>query len=81
VAFSNVVNSFGLVLDIIGAVLLWKYGLPESISREGHSYLIMEQEDEAEKLKAARYDRWAKVGLGSIIVGFALQLASNFMSR
>jgi hypothetical protein len=35
---SNGINSIGLVCDIIGAVLIWKYGLPDTISRSGASY-------------------------------------------
>ncbi len=41
-------NSLGLVLDIFGVILLFKFGLPESISREGHDYLITEQVNEEE---------------------------------
>jgi hypothetical protein len=40
------VNYIGLVLDIIGAILLYKYGLPESIDRYGHIHLIVEESDE-----------------------------------
>jgi hypothetical protein len=70
ISCANVVNSIGLLADIAGAVLLWKYGLPEALSREGHSYLILEQTDEAEKAKAARYDWWSRIGLGLLIAGF-----------
>ena len=80
ISCSNIVNSVGLVLDIAGVVLIWLYGLPKSISREGHNYIIMESHDEAEKVKAAKYDCLSKIGLSLIILGFAVQLASNFIS-
>ena len=79
ISCSNIVNSVGLVLDIVGVVLIWRYGLPEPISREGHNYIILESHDEAEKIKAAKYDRLSKIGLSLVILGFALQLASNFI--
>lgn len=78
ISIADWINSLGLLMDIVGAVLLWKYGLPEALSREGHSCLILEQVDETEKAKAASYDRWSRAGLGLLIAGFALQLISNF---
>jgi hypothetical protein len=78
---SNLVNSFGLVFDIIGVVFIWRYGLPEPLSRKGAIYIIAEQTDEAEKAKAAKYDLLSKIGLGLVIGGFLLQLASNFIAN
>jgi len=54
--------SLGLVLDIVGAILVWRYGLPPPIRRGGVSYLMLEQADEAMKEQAARYDRWPILG-------------------
>jgi len=51
---ANGVNSLGLVCDIIGAYLVWKYGLPERLSGAGHLYLVGKT-DEAEIAKAKRY--------------------------
>ncbi len=76
---ATIVNSIGLVFDIMGALLLWKYGLPEPISREGHVHLVLEQVDEDEKAKAKKYDRWSYGGLILLILGFGLQLVSNFL--
>ena len=47
-SISNVVNSRGLVCDIVGALFIWRYGLPEAINRSGAIHLICEQSDEAE---------------------------------
>lgn len=76
---SIAINSIGLGLDIAGAILLWRYGLPESLSREGHDSIVLEQINETEKAKAESYDRWAKIGLGLLISGFVFQLISNFV--
>ena len=73
------INSVGLVLDITGAILLWRYGLPEALSREGHIHMVLEQTDASEIAKAKAYDRWAKVGLGSLVAGFIFQLISNYV--
>lgn len=49
----TIVNDIGLGLDIIGAVLLWKFGLPEAISREGRDYVwIPASEDMVAKARA-----------------------------
>jgi hypothetical protein len=79
VNLSTCINSLGLLLDIVGAILIFKFGLPEPISREGYVHLILEQTDEQEKQKALNYDRWSKLGLSSLILGFCLQLVSNFV--
>lgn len=75
----KLVNSFGLLCDIVGVVLLWKFGLPESISRTGASYFIREETDADEIRKAKRFDRLARFGIWFLIVGFIFQLISNFV--
>ena len=74
-----IINSIGLVLDITGAIFLWRYGLPEALSREGHTYIISGEIDAREAAKAKSYDRWAKIGLSSLVAGFVCQLVSNFI--
>jgi hypothetical protein len=76
---SNIVNSIGLICDIIGAVLVWRYGLPEPISRTGAVHLILEQTDAAEKAKAKRFDCLARCAVALLVGGFLLQLLSNFL--
>jgi hypothetical protein len=78
-SLSNYVNSIGLLLDIVGVVLIWWFGLLEPISRSGAKYLITGQTDEKEKKKAERFHTLSKVGLGLVMFGFVLQLASNFL--
>ncbi|MDD5456572.1 MAG: hypothetical protein PHV30_06015 [Candidatus Margulisbacteria bacterium] len=79
VGLSNILNSLGLILDIVGACMIFKFGLPENINKEGHSHLILEQIDEKEKKKAQNYDSFSVVGLSLLIFGFLLQLISNFI--
>lgn len=76
---SAAISTIGLVLDIIGVMLLWRFGLPEAVSRGGVGYIRLLGEDTAEKTKAARYDLWARCGLWLLIGGFLLQLISNWL--
>jgi hypothetical protein len=76
---SRVLTAAGLALDLAGALLLWKYGLPDSLSRDGSINLICEQKDESEVAKARLYDRWATAALCLISVGFGLQLLATFL--
>ena len=74
---SSIVNSTGLVFDIIGALLIWKFGLPKRINRDGHIYLILETVDDEEIKLAKKFDFWSGVGIGLLVIGFTLQIISN----
>ena len=75
---ANWINALGLTLDIAGVILLFRFGLPPAVDRSGAVHLIAEEADEAEVAKGRRYDFWGRVGLVLILVGFLLQLVSNF---
>lgn len=75
----HVLTAVGLSLDLSGALLLWKYGLPESVSRDGSQALILESRDESQVNKARQYDRWATVGLLMLCSGFGLQLIATLL--
>jgi hypothetical protein len=79
-SLSNYVNSAGLILDIIGAGLLWKFGLPAEITRSGATFLTTEGRDQSEVARARHYDQASSWGFGLLVVGFALQLGSNFLA-
>ena len=78
---SDILSIFGLSANFCGGILLWKYGIPNRVSREGHSYLIFEQIDEREKARARFYDRMSALGLILLIVGFVVQLLDILQSR
>ncbi|KKS07863.1 hypothetical protein A3K01_03905 [candidate division WWE3 bacterium RIFOXYD1_FULL_43_17] len=73
------INSVGLILDIIAGLMLWKYGLPENINRKGEQALLLEGIDEAEKRKAKKYDSYSKIAVILLVIGFFLQLISNYI--
>jgi hypothetical protein len=64
---------------VLGAFLIWKFGLPASIERSGAVHLIAEQRDEEEVKLAKKYDFRSSVGFWLIILSFLFQLASNFL--
>lgn len=79
---ADLVNSAGLLFDIVGAVLIWRFGLPPEVSRSGASYLVVNPDDSvmaATKKMAARYDFLGRLGLALLIFGFFIQIVSNFV--
>ena len=75
---SAVVNSIGLLLDIVGVVLMFRFGLPPDVTRTGAGYLTWGV-DEGEVRKSKLYDRMSWVALALLILGYGLQIASNWM--
>ena len=75
----KLINASGLIFDIIGVLILWKFGLPESISKTGAQFIITEEANEEEIAKAVKYDAFAGIGLIFIITGFILQFISLFV--
>jgi len=72
-------SSAGLVLDIIGVWLLWRFGLPAEVSRRGATYLVTTQVNQDEIAKAKRYERWSWIALGTLTLGFLMQIIGNYM--
>lgn len=79
------VNSAGLVLDILGVVLLFFYGLPSTVERPEAGVFIEypagrtpEETKDREKLWN-RHQCMSRLGLTLLVVGFVLQIVSNHM--
>ena len=72
-------NNIGLLLDIGGVFIIYKFGLPDNVNREGKSVLIIENVDPEEIKKGKKYDNMAAVGILLLIVGFALQIIHNLI--
>ena len=70
-------TSIGLLLDIVGIGLLWKFGLPPDVRRGGVGYLMLEESDPEEAAKAEKYDRYGRLGLGLLVLGFMLQFVGS----
>jgi hypothetical protein len=70
---------FGLIADIIGVVMLFKYGLPEIERTGGAQKIITSEVDKSAIDREAKYDRNGKIGLLLIVFGFALQFVSSLI--
>jgi hypothetical protein len=66
---------FGLALDIAGACLMFRFGVPAypQRARAGQSHLLLEEDDPEEKQRVERADRIAKLGIVLLVAGFAFQ--------
>ena len=74
----EIINTVGLAFDIVGVILLFFYGLPEPISKTGAGHLTWgENEEEATKWRL--YKTRSCWGLALLIIGFSLQLLSNWL--
>ena len=75
----DVINSVGLFLDIVGVFLLFRYGLPENVSQTGESFFSLADTNEEEVKKWKRYKKLSYSALVFLVVGFVLQLVSNWL--
>lgn len=77
----QIIASIGFILDIIGAILIWRFGLPEFIHRgeRRNMYFVGDDFEVDDHMKAMIYDRWSTLGLVSLIFGLVLQLISTWI--
>ena len=68
----------GLVLDILGVVLLFCYGLPSKFPKR-EDFLQLEQENDGQQDERARerFKRMAHLGLILLMVGFGFQIVGT----
>jgi hypothetical protein len=70
----------GLSLDIIGVIILFKYGLPSDLNKKGLYFRVAEGFDQNEIDKYKRFEIWSFIGLGLIIIGFIFQLIPSVLA-
>lgn len=63
----------GLVLDMLGAMLLWRFGLPPQIDPQGRDFIITSTVNDDEVRQGGSYRRLSHLGIGLLIAGFGLQ--------
>lgn len=79
---SMLLNSIGLVFDIVGAVLIWFFVAEINFANK-EFYLqgdaVIDLEDPSpEKIKAFKRNiMLSRIGIVALVVGFIFQLASN----
>ena len=78
------VNTIGLAFDIIGVILVFWFGLAPDVPREVSGSLFVvngptEAEREEVSAKWKYYRRLSYVGLFLLVLGFILQIVSNWL--
>lgn len=69
------VNTIGLLVDIAGVLLIWRYGLARSLGAE-NEVISGNGQYHRQKRPFRRLVGW---GLFLVIFGFSLQLVSNYL--
>jgi hypothetical protein len=72
-------NIVGLVLALAGVLPLFRYGMPYKTRRGGHSYLLLEEEDQNQIALERRYGRLGWLGLVCIVLGTLCQIIANLV--
>ena len=68
----EIVNTIGLLLDVFGVIIVFKYGWPQPVPYEiGYDD---SPEDQKEKRQAEWHTRYSLAGLGLIVGGFLIQI-------
>lgn len=78
---SLTLSQWGLIIDLIGVLLLFEYGLPSKIKdEEGEGLSIGADEQEVENIRRhnIKIKRGAYAGLACILAGFLLQFIGSF---
>jgi len=72
-------NSIGLGFDIVGAILIFVYGLPAKFDPEGHTHIITHEIDQEEVKKGRIHKARSEFGVFFLFLGFLFQLISNYV--
>lgn len=67
-------NFWSALSGLLGTILTFFFGLPPKVDSDGHSYLLLEGDDENEKKKAKKYKLTSYLGLFFIALSFLIQL-------
>ena len=72
----------GLLFDILGVILVWKFAIPNVTNRDGTFCLAVSHPEYAPEVKrhqelVKRHDIYARIGMIFIVVGFSLQFIGN----
>lgn len=74
---ADLINSVGLLFDVVGAFLIFRFGVATIIDTGGRDIVVGGQIGNEEAAKIYRHKRLSKIGLGLLLFGFILQFISN----
>jgi hypothetical protein len=75
----TLLNVAGPVLNLLGVVLLFRYGMPYRVRREGKTPVTLVIPGTGDEEQERLYDRMGWLGLSLIVVGTALQIAATLI--
>jgi hypothetical protein len=70
---SQICNLIGLASSLLGTWLIWRFGLPASVDREGWVTIALEDKDQSQIEKGRKYDKRSNVGFILVATGFIFQ--------
>jgi hypothetical protein len=71
-------NIWGLVLNLVGVIVLFRYGMPFHVPTSGATFLISHQVNAAAKALERRYEIVGYFGLIAIVVGTGMQIVGAY---
>lgn len=77
---SAMLSAIGVTANFSGGILLWVYGIPNKVNRDGHITLRIRQTSEEMIRRARFYALMSNLGLALIIAGFIIQLLDVLQS-
>lgn len=72
-------NFWSALSGLVGAILIFLFGLPPKVDPQGHQHLLLEGTDEKEKGKGKVYKRISYFGVFLLIVSFLLQVIMSIL--
>jgi hypothetical protein len=73
------VNTLGLVFNLLGVFILFRYGMPFHIPTGGANTLLLEGTDQAAVALEHKYMLLGYVGLAFLVLGTVLQIIATWM--
>ena len=71
---TRALNLIGLSLNLIGVLILFRYGMPFHVPSGGAVHLILEKTDQAEIDLERRYKVYGYIGLFLLVAGTFFQM-------
>jgi hypothetical protein len=67
-------SMIGMALNLIGVIILFRYGMPYRVRTGGDIGRIIQQKDEGAKVLDVEYHNLGVLGLGAILIGTVFQM-------
>jgi hypothetical protein len=77
--FSVNFNLLSNVIGIIGTFLIFKYGIPNKIDNNGQNFLLLETDNDTEKVEIQKYKNRSAIGLGLLLNSFIINIVNIYI--